>query len=39
MFKSEKWLSIDEISGVQILKPHKRAAPSFLYNSYLIIVT
>jgi hypothetical protein len=39
MFKSEKWLSIDEISGVQILKTHKRVAPSLLYNNYLIIVT
>jgi hypothetical protein len=35
---SESWISIQEISGIQISKTRKRSAPSFLHNTYSIIV-
>jgi hypothetical protein len=36
---SETWLTIDEISGIEITKTRKRNAPSVLHPIYSIIVT
>jgi len=35
---SESWVSIDDISGIQISKTRKRSAPSVLHNIHSIIV-
>ncbi len=35
---SESWLSIHQIGGIQMLKTIKTNAPSFIHNSYSIIV-
>jgi hypothetical protein len=36
---SETWLSIDEISGMPILKTRKSPAPSHLHTNYSITIT